>query len=359
MAVIARVGDTLTLMQLRLRAATDTAAAAVIWLAIGTLFIWAAFAETQLLVIGLVVGAVLALGAIGLTLIFGILRFANFAHGDTMMLGGYLTFMFLTGAIVGERQDIDLGFGLDGLPGATNAFGDLSFGYGFVLAILLSALVIGAFSIGLDRVVYRPLRRRAAGVVTFAIASLGIAFSVRALMFMFWGPNPRSYVGGIHRAQEYPFDITLKTDELFMFALAVALAAAVYVLLYYTKPGKAMRAMADNPDLASVTGIDTEAIIRWTWVVGGALMAAAGTMLALRSTLKPDLGFALVLPLFASAILGGIGKPHGAIIGAMVVAVSQEVSVAFFPSGYKPGVAFVILILILLLRPRGLFGPSR
>jgi branched-chain amino acid transport system permease protein/neutral amino acid transport system permease protein len=192
----------------------------------------------------------------------------------------------------------------------------------------------------------------------FAVASLGVAFSVRAIMLIIWGPDPRFYIPGIHRAQHYPFDIVLKTDQIFTFTVALAIAVLVYLLLFRTKLGKAMRALADNADLALISGINTDRIILWTWVIAGALMAIAGALLALQANLKPELGFQLLLPLFAAAILGGIGKPQGAFIGAMVVGVSQEVSVEFLSAGYKPGVAFAILILILLLRPRGLFGTT-
>jgi branched-chain amino acid transport system permease protein len=342
----------------RFRALSDPAVAGGIWALIAALFLWAALAERQLFVTGIVVGSVLALGAIGLTLIYGILKFAHFAHGDTMMLGGYIAFLILTGTLVGERLDTNIGVSLDRLPGATDKLGDLSFGYGLLIAVALAAIVLAVFSVGLDYLIYRPLRRRGSGIVIFAVASLGVAFSVRALMLIIWGPGPRRYVAGIHRAQHYPFDITLKTDEIFIFAVALAAAALVYLLLYRTKLGKAMRALADNADLALISGINTDRVIVWTWVIAGALLAVAGALLALRANLDPELGFLLLLPMFAAAILGGIGKPQGAFVGAMVVAVSQQVSLAFFDSGYKPGVAFVILILILLLRPRGLFGTT-
>jgi branched-chain amino acid transport system permease protein/neutral amino acid transport system permease protein len=119
-----------------------------------------------------------------------------------------------------------------------------------------------------------------------------------------------------------------------------------------------MRAYSDNPELALVSGINTDRVITWTWVIGGVLLAVAGVLLALQANLKPELGFELLLPLFAAAILGGLGKPQGAFVGALVVGVCQEVSVAYFSAGYKPAVAFVILILILLIRPRGLFGST-
>ena len=331
---------------------------ATLWLFVALLFAWSAIFQTDLFVAGMIVGSVLALGAIGLTLIFGILRFANFAHGDTMMLGSYIAFFLLTGIVVGEKPNIDLdvGWSLDSLPGATTGIGDLTFGWGLLVAIALAAVFMAVFSIALDRLVYRPLRRRGSGIVIFAIASLGVAFSIRALMLIIWGPDPRRYVHGIHLANEYPFGVVLKTDQIFIFLVALGLAALMYFVLFHSKLGKAMRAMADNPDLALVSGINTDRIVMWTWAIGGALVTTAGALLAIQALLKPSLGFELILPLFAATILGGIGKPHGAFIGALVVGVTQESSIVFFSAGYKPAVAFVILILILLLRPRGLFG---
>jgi branched-chain amino acid transport system permease protein len=359
------------------RTARAFAGTAALWALIGGLFLWAAIDERQLFVIGLIVGSILALGALGLTLIYGVLKFGNFAHGDTMMLGAYLAFFFMTGLVKETRRDTSIGFSLNDLPGATERLGDLSFGFGFLLALALAALVVATFSVGLDRLVYRPLRRRKSGIVIFAAASIGIAFSIRSVLLMVWGPEPRTYVGGIVPKKDYPLDISLKTNEVFTFVVALTLAVLVYLLLFRTKLGKAMRAYADNPDLSLVSGINTDRIVTWTWVIGGALMAIAGVLLGLQANLKPELGFQLLLPLFAAAILGGLGKPQGAFIGALVVGVSQETAVAFGPvlsgfleiltlglwdpdvhisAGYKPGVAFIILILILLLRPRGLFG---
>jgi branched-chain amino acid transport system permease protein/neutral amino acid transport system permease protein len=351
--------------------------AAGLWLLIGGLFLWAFVQERDLFVVGIIVGSILALGALGLTLIYGVLKFGNFAHGDTMMLGAYLAFFFLTGLVKETRRDTDLGASINDLPAATGRLGDLSFGYGFLLAIALAAVAVAAFSVGLDRLAYRRLRQRKSGTVIFAAASIGIAFAIRSVLLMVWGPEPRSYIGGIVPKNDYPLGISLKTNEVFTFLVALILSALVYFLLFRTRLGKAMRAYADNPDLSLVSGINTDRIIMWTWMVGGALMAVAGVLLGLQTILRPSLGFELLLPLFAAAILGGLGKPQGAFIGALVVGVSQETAIAFGPvlsdffeiitlglwsphvyisAGYKPGVAFVILILILLLRPRGLFG---
>ncbi len=342
-------------------------------LVIGT---WAILTETDAFAVGIVTGSVLALGAIGLTLIYGILKFAHFAHGDSMMLAGYIAFFALTGTVVGERTDTQpFGWGFGDLPGATDRLSipawllpgwlgggeEFSFGYGLLLALLAAAVVMALLFTGLDRLVYRPLRRRHSGFVIFAIASLGIAIAMRSLMLIFWASSPRFYAPGIRPTTDLPFDVRIVTDQIFIFFAAMLLALLVYLLLFRSKLGKAMRAMSDNPDLAQVSGINTDQIVTWTWVIGGSLVAVAGVLLALQSQLKPELGFVLLLPLFAATILGGIGSPQGAFVGAMIVGISQEVFAAVGPdigisSGYKFSVAFIILIIILLLRPRGLFG---
>src|SRR3972149_3515731 len=291
---------------------------------------WAILTRTDAFAVGVVTGRVLALGAIGLTLIYGILKFAHFAHGDSMMLAAYIAFFALTGTLVGERRDTrPLPWSLNDLPGGTDS-------------ISWPAQLGG-------------------GIVIFAIASLGIAIAMRSLIIIFWGTAQRFYAPGIRPTTDLPFDVRIVTDQIFIFFAAMALAALVYVLLFRTKLGKAMRAVSDNPELAEVSGINPEQIIRWTWLIGGALVAVAGVMLALQAQLKPELGFILLLPLFAATILGGIGSPQGAFVGAMIVGVTQEVFAVVGPdigisSGYKFSVAFVMLIMILLLRPRGLFG---
>jgi branched-chain amino acid transport system permease protein/neutral amino acid transport system permease protein len=160
----------------------------------------------------------------------------------------------------------------------------------------------------------------------------------------------------VQRATQLPFDVRMKPDQMFIGLTALVVVAFVYFLLYRTKLGKAMRATADNMELAQVSGIDTERIIVWTWVIGGGLAGLAGVLLGLQTHLMPEMGFIFVLPLFAAAILGGVGSPHGALVGAMIVGISQEVSTEWISPAYKPAVAFLLLFAILLVRPQGLFG---
>jgi branched-chain amino acid transport system permease protein len=350
-----------------LSAQSDTIAGTALWLFFAALVLWAVISDVQLVVIGVIVGSIFALGAIGLTLIYGIMKFAHFAHGDMMMFAAYLAFFALTGHMMGEKSEVDLGWGLDRLPGATTGLGPLSFGYGLLLAMLVALIATVALFIALDHLIYRRLRQRGSGIVIFAMVSLGIAITARSVILMLWGASPRSYVRGIYPAHEFPFGILLKADQIFIFGTVAVAATLTYLLLFRSRIGKAMRATSDNPELARVSGIDTDQVIKWTWAIGGALVAVAGVLLAIQSHLKPELGFVVLLPLFAAAILGGIGSPHGALVGAMIVGIVQELSVGMDLSifgteilplapGYKFAVAFVILILMLLVRPRGLFG---
>ena len=295
----------------------------------------------QLVIVGLVVGSIIGLGAIGLTLTYGVMKFANFAHGDLMTLGMFLAFFIVT----------DLG--LDG-----GKIGPLSFGWGLLPAALFAMAGVATLAVVLDRIVFRPLRNRRSGIITMAIASLGIGIGLRAIVQMIWGPSSERYTTGINKAVTIFWDLKVKPDQFLIVALTLVLAVAVYFLLYRTKLGKAMRATADNPELAEVAGIETESVRRWVWIIGGALIAVAGIMLALQAQLRFNAGFNLILPMFAATILGGIGNPWGALVGGLVVGVSQEVSTEWINTGLKPGVPFVILILMLLVRPRGLFGSN-
>lgn len=342
-----------------------------IWALIVLFLVYSFIDQRDALTVGVVSGSIFALGGIGLTLIYGVLKFGHFAHGDMMMFSAYVAFFFLSGHIVGARPSDSLEilpFTVHDLPGADHTIWKLSFGYGLMAAMALSAVVMALLFVGIDRAVYRPLRIRKSGIVIISIASLGLAISTRASVLVFYGPNPRLYSPGIRERISLPFDIHLLADQVFILVVAVIVTALVYVLLYRTRLGKAMRAMADNPDLARVSGINTERIIFATWVVAGALVAVAGVLLGLQAQLDPQIGFVLLLPLFAAAILGGIGSPQGALVGGMIVGMAQEVAVAVhlnfiregFPGpGYKFSIAFIILTLILLLRPRGLFGAKQ
>ena len=269
------------------------------------------------------------------------MKFANFAHGDLMTLGMFLAFIIVA----------DIGF-------VGGSIGPLSFGWGMIPAAVFAMAGVALTAVALDRVVFRPLRSRGGGFITMAVASLGIGIALRAIVQMIWGSAPLRYEPGIHKATTLFWDIKVKPDQFFIVGLMIVLAVAVYLLLYRTKLGKAMRATADNSQLAEVSGIETERIRQWTWAIGGALIALAGIMLAIQAQLRFNAGFNLILPLFAATILGGIGNPWGALVGGLVVGISQEVSTQWINTGLKPGIPFLILIIMLVLRPRGIFGST-
>jgi len=293
----------------------------------------------SLLVRGTLLGGTLALGAVGVTLVYGVLKMANFAHGDTMTLGAYLGLIVITLLPKGP------------------VLKPFSFGYEFLVALAIVIPLVGLVAFGLDRIAFRPLRVRRSQPIMFAMAALGLAFGIRSLIYIFWGADFSFYYTGRPRpAFELFSGVRVRPDQLFILGLAIVLIVSVYLLLERTKVGKAMRAMADNPDLARVTGIDTNRVVFWTWVIGGGMAAAGGMLYGLDVQLRPEMGWWLLLPLFAAVILGTIGNAYGALAGAFIIGIVWQVSTAFVNPAYGHGISFLVMVLVLLVRPQGLFG---
>ncbi len=300
----------------------------------------------ELFVYGIVLGSIISLGAIGLTLIYGILRFANFAHGDLMTAGAYVALFMVTGP-----------FSWLGIPDHT--FGSISFGWRMVFAFPFAMAAVGCVAVLLDRIIFRKLRLKGSGAVILAMASLGASFIIRMIVLIFWGGDYLFYRPGLLRpAIELPLGVKIRPDQILILLVVIFLVSVLHLFLQKTKMGKAMRATADNMDLARVSGIDTERVITWTWIIGGALAAAGGILYGIDVQVHAGMGWNFLLPLFAAAILGTIGNMYGALVGGLVIGVAQQVSTAFLLPTYKPAVAFMIMILILLIRPQGIFGGS-
>jgi branched-chain amino acid transport system permease protein/neutral amino acid transport system permease protein len=296
--------------------------------------------KMNLVVNGLFLGTILALGAIGLSMVYGILKFAHIAHGDYMTWGAYITF-FLLGSV---------------LPHSTG-FGPFTFGYSLFIALPLTMIAVVATALILDRLIYRRLRRRGVNMVVMAMTSLGVAIALRGLVQVIWGAESEQYPRLSKLQYQLPMDVRIPPDWIFIGSLTVVLVLALYLFLTRTKMGKAMRATSDNLELARVSGINTERVVLWAWAIGAALAATAGVLLAVfESLVYPDIGWDVLIPLFAAVILGGIGNPYGALAGALMIGVSAEVSTQWLTPAYKPAIAFGIMIVALLLRPRGLFG---
>ena len=305
-------------------------------------FVVLALSEVGLAVNGIFLGSILALGAVGITLVFGVMRFANIAHGDMMTMGAYVAF-FLLVSVLPEQTGL----------------GPFTFGFPLLIAIPLSMTAVAAMAVGMDLLVFRRLRLRQANIVTIEIASLGIAIAIRGLIQMIWGTPVRYFPNEGRQHFSLPAEISIAPNHLFVSGAALVLAVALHLLLTRTKQGKAMRATSDNPDLARASGINTDRVLLWTWGIAGALAGAAGVLLVIfnaTSQLKPTIGFQLLIPLFAAVVVGGIGNPYGAFLGAMLIGISMEVSTAWALATYKPAIAFTVMVIVLLFRPRGILG---
>jgi branched-chain amino acid transport system permease protein/neutral amino acid transport system permease protein len=301
----------------------------------------------ELLVYGIVFGSIISLGAIGLTLVFGIIRFANFAHGDLMSAGAFVALFMVTGLLAWI-----------GIPD-TN-FWIFSFGWRMLIALPLSMVVVGALAIALDRILYHKLRQKKSSPIILAMSSLGAAFILRMIILILWGSDSLFYRPGMIRsAIQLPMQIKIRPDQVLILAIVFVLVTSLHLFMQKTKMGKAMRATADNMDLALVTGIDTERIIMLTWGIGGALAAAGGILYGIDVQLHAYMGWNFLIPLFAATILGTIGNMWGALVGGLTIGIVQQLSTAFLLPTYKPAVAFMVMILILLIRPKGIFGGRR
>jgi len=300
--------------------------------------------KLELMVNGLFLGAIIALGAIGLSLIYGILNFAHLAQGDFMTLGAYIA-LFLLGTL------------LPGMGLKDTGLGPFTFGYPVFIALPLAILVMAAIAIGLDITIYRRLRRRGVGRVVLAMTSLGLAIGLRGIVQVIWGGDTYQYPRLSKAFYQLPMGVRIPPDNLFIGVTAILLVVVLYLFLTRTKIGKAMRATSDNVDLARVSGINTENIIRWTWALSAGLAATAGVLLAIfQAQLIPIMGWRFLIMLFAAVILGGIGNLYGALAGALVIGVAAEVSTQWLNPAYKVMIAFIIMIVALLIRPKGIFG---
>jgi neutral amino acid transport system permease protein len=289
----------------------------------------------QLFANGLVTGSVIALGAVGVSIVYGMLRLVNFAYGD------YMTF----GAFVGILFNVTLGLSI-------------------VPAALLAMAATAVLSVALDIVLWRPLRRRRAGFMSLFLVSVGLALVIRYVIYLVAGPQPRTY--DVDPYKVYVLG-SVRLSGAQGIAIVVATVAIVLVglLIGRTEVGRMMRAVADDLPLAAVSGVRTRRVITAAWVLSGLLAGLAGVLAGLvQTSFDPQLGFTLLLPIFAAVVLGGIGSAYGALAGGLTLGLAMELSTWPELAGgvnptYKPVVAFAALVLVLLLRPQGVFGRAR
>ena len=321
--------------------------------------------SNYVLIPALAYGSQLALGALGVTLIYGILRFSNFAHGDTMAFGAMVTIL-VTWLFQGW------GISLGPLPTALMA---IPFGIAATAALLLTT----------DRLVYRFYRQQKAAPVILVIVSMGVMFVMNGLVRFIIGPNDQRFSDGerfIISAREFKKltglseGLAFKTTQGITIVTAVIVVVALFWFLNRTRTGKSMRAFSDNEDLALLSGINPDRVVMVTWLIVAGLAATAGALYGLDKSFKPFIYLQLLLPIFAAAVVGGLGNPVGAIAGGFVIAFSEvlityplkkvlgyllpdrlepDTLVQLLSTDYKFAVSFTILIIVLLFRPTGLF----
>lgn len=276
---------------------------------------------------GVVTASVIAIGAVGLTLQFGITNFVNFAYGELLTAGAYVGY-----------------------------YGTVVLHLGLVVSIIFAAVVTGLLAVILNEVVFAPFTRNKAKLFILLIVTIGLSIILQNVYQLAFGTNFYRYKLGVNPSHHIgPFLLT--TTQLIIIAMAVIALVGLQLLLRYTKLGKSMRAMSDSAELAEASGLNTPMITRAAWLLSGALAGIGGVALALNVySVTPTVGNLFVFVLFAAVILGGIGKPIGAMLAALVIGVAMEVSGAYIDAAYKTAVAFAILVIVLLFRPNGLFA---
>ncbi len=292
----------------------------------------------QLTVGGLVFSALLAMAALGLSMVFGTTGLTNFSHGELVTFG----------AIVA--------YGFDQLPGDITIGGvNITVIVGVIIAFIASA----AFGWLNDAALWRPLTRRGTGVIAMMIVSIGLSLFLRSLFQYFTGAQSRNYsqYAAVEPWEIGPLLVTPK--ELIVFLVAMAVLLATTTALKYTRTGKATRAVADNPALSSATGINVERVVSYVWIGGTALAGFSGALLGLTQGFDYQIGFKILLLIFAAVVLGGLGTIWGAIVGAFIIGLFTELTTLCVPAEYKFVGALLLLIVVLLIRPQGLLGRAQ
>lgn len=279
----------------------------------------------QLLVNGLIAGGIYALVALGYTMVYGILKFINFAHGEIMMFGAYLGYIF----------HILLG---------------LNILLSFFIAVIISAM-LGYL---IEKVAYKPLRK--SNRLILLITAIGVSLFLQSVILLFFGAGVKTLRAGKSSEVYSIFGANITNIQIMILVVSIVLMFLLHLFVKYTKTGKAMRAVADNFEVASVIGINVDKIISIVFMVGSGLAAAGGILVALEQNMTPSMGVTIGISAFAAAVLGGIGNIYGAVLGGFIIGLAENFGIWYLPSGYKYAIAFVILLVMLLIKPTGIFG---
>lgn len=278
----------------------------------------------QLVVNGIVTGLLLALPALALTLIFGVLKFPNFAIGSMLTFGAYAAW-----------------------------FANARMGTSLVVAVVVAMLATMLIALASDRLVFARMRDR--GAIALLVSSMGVAFVIENICRFAFGNDARNLDVGVARPIRWN-GIRINHEQILTAAVVIVALIVLHVVLRHTPLGRAMRAVADNAPLAAVRGVERDVIAAVTWAIAGALTALSGVLAALDRALDPLIGWNFQIPIFAAAILGGLGSPGGAVLGALIIGLAEELSALVIPTNYRQAVGFLIILLLLLFRSHGLFG---
>jgi neutral amino acid transport system permease protein len=279
---------------------------------------------------GIVSGSYFALGAAGLTLVYGVLKLVNFAQGEFLTFGAYMAI-----------------------------FAQSALGFPLGLALPFAFVMTAVLAVGLEAVMWRPMRRKGAGVLQLLLMALGLAFVLRNVIQLIAGTDVRTLSANVTSSVTFR-GLHIGRTELWVVIVAFAAIVALALMLSHTRLGMHIRALSDNAELAETTGLDTDRIIVYTWVLAGGLAGLAGVVYgASIGVVTPNLGFGIVLSLFAAVIVGGIGDPYGALAGGIFIGLVQEWSTLVVPVNLKVAVGFGAMIAVLILRPQGIFGRAR
>jgi branched-subunit amino acid ABC-type transport system permease component len=300
----------------------------------------------QVVINSIVRASELALLSLGLTIVYDILRFANFAHTEFAVVGVYVA-LFL----------------------------NLTLGVHIIPATIIASLATGLFSIAVDRAVFKKMRSTS-GIIVM-VTSLGVAIALRNSIRAIYGATAQNYSVPLQKPIMTEF-FRITPLQIWIVVTGAAAMVLFHLLLHHTKLGKAMRAASDDPDLAQASGIATEKIITYVWFIAITFASLGGILIGMETYILPYMGFAIIVPVFCATIMGGIGNPYGAMLGALVLGFAENFGLyvnfgkllslggllgqtkgLFIPTGYKPAISFVILIVVLLIRPRGILGRKK
>lgn len=301
----------------------------------------------QHLLDGILVGAILSLGATGLTMVMHMLRFANFSHAELLSIGAY-------SALVFDQLFKVL------MPVMATQIGPLSMTFALAVAMVAAMGVTGLSAVLFDKLIFRRVRAKGEEL-SMVFASFGLALIIRNGIGLIFGLHTQLYSQDIVFAKILSRDplILVKPDQLATLGIALVIMLALHLMLSRTTFGFALRAVAENPGLAQVNGVNLKRMIVTVWLLGGGLAALAGVFYGLTNQITPVIGRDLVLPIFAATIVGGIGSIHGALLGGFIVGLAANMALMILPSGYSPSVPFLLILAVLLIRPNGLFGEAR